>query len=306
MIDCASSYYKLDLYSYLEYKEVKPPWRIVNFVEPRVNRRYTKRIIHNCVGPYESRCASAGIVPGGSYIAAPLIGFGLCANEAEHSSPMLQSIVAFDRAESSTANLTQTNLIRVSSFCGVNGLLWGYDLARQPLRPHASLVDSVTDVYDLTPLCDATQALLGTVEKPRFPIAPGEHLICAYKSHTVRGPCRLYGAMAVAIAAERNRHADLFMEDHGVLSHERGEDTQIQESKMLRHLLHSVEQVGENLRVEYSKVFVGLRSRWVPEGHVGCVLTAAPYLHLAQRAVPQQPEALLDMTLDEWQAAHGS
>jgi len=116
----------------------------------------------------------------------------------------------------------------------------------------------------------------------------------------------IYGAMAVAIAAERNRHADLFMEDHGVLSHSQNEDTQMQESKMLRHLLHSVEQVGENLRIEYSKVFVGLRSWWVPKGHVGCVLTAAPYLHLAQKAVPHRPEALLDMTLDEWQAAHGS
>ena len=274
-----------------------------------VKRRDAASIISRSVGSYENWCASAGILPGGGYIAAPLIGFGLCADEAEGSSPMLQSIVAFDRAESSTANLTQTNLIRVSSFCGVNGLLWGYDLARQPLRPHHALADSFGDsnrkVYDLEPLCDATQALLGTVKAPLFPIAPGEHLVCAYKSHTVRGACRLYGAMAIAIAADRSRHADLFMEDHGVLSYSEGEDThnqdaQAQENRMLRHLLRSVEQVGENLGVEYSKVFIGLRSWWVPEGHVGCVLTAAPYLHLARNAVPRQPSDLLDMTLDEW------
>lgn len=259
--------------------------------------RNAARIINTCVGSYENWCASAGILPGGSYIATPLIGFGLCADEAEISSPMLQSIVAFDRAESSTANLTQTNLIRVSSFCGVNGLLWGYDLARQPLQPHSSLSHDSFDVHDLTPLCEATQTLLGTVKEPRFSIAPGEHLVCAYKSHTVRGACRLYGAMAIAIAADRSRHADLFMEDHGVLASEESED------RMLRHLLRSVEQVGANLRVEYSKVFIGLRSWWVPEGHVGCVLTAAPYLHLARNAVPRQPADLLGMTLDDWVSA---
>ena len=278
----------------------------------RRGERNAARIINICVGSYENWCASAGILPGGGYIAAPLIGFGLCADEAEHSSPMLQSIVAFDRAESSTANLTQTNLIRVSSFCGVNGLLWGYDLARQPLPASRRVCRCVRRAKNgdlrLGHCARRRKPLLGTAKEPHFSIAPGEHLVCAYKSHTVRGACRLYGAMAIAIAADRSRHADLFMEDHGVFSGSESVDTnnqdvQTQESRMLRHLLRSVEQVGENLGVEYSKVFIGLRSWWVPEGHVGCVLTAAPYLHLAQNAVPGQPSDLLDMTLDKWVSA---
>lgn len=276
--------------------------------ERKRGERNAARIVSRCIGPYDRWCASAGIQSGGGYIAAPLIGFGLCADEGEGSSPLLQSIVAFDRAESSTANLTQTNLIRVSSFCGVNGLLWGYDLARQPMQLLPWLSDSRTEVYDLTPLCEATQTLLGTIEEPRFPVAPGEHLICAYKSHTVCGPCRVYGAMAIGISNQRDRHADLFMEDHGVF--DEGEcaecesaNVENQEHRKLRHLLRSVQQVGENLHIEYSKMFIGLRWWWVPEGHIGCVLTAAPYLHLAQFAVPTQPDDLPSMTLDEWISA---
>jgi histidine decarboxylase len=212
---------------------------------------------------------------------------------------LLDGILAFDRAESSTANLTQTNLIAVSSFCGINGLVWGYDLAKQPLRRHPLLPEEqFPQAYDLTPLLEATQALLGTVREPRFPVAPGEHLVCAYKSHTALGPCRLYGAMAIGIASERDRHADLFMEDHGTLAD--ADD----EALVLGNLLRSVAGIGENLGVRYEMVFVGLRSCWVAGGRVGCALTAAPYLHLARAAVPDHEVGALEgISLARWQAS---
>lgn len=260
--------------------------------------RDSARILSACVGPYDRYCASAGVASAAGYIAAPLIGLGLADLSCSHpGSRLLDGILAFDRAESSTANLTQTNLIAVSSFCGINGLVWGYDLAKQPLRRHPLLAGKEhPQAYDLTPLLEATQALLGTVREPRFPVAPGEHLVCAYKSHTVLGPCRLYGAMALAVAAERDRHADLFMEDHGTLADED------EEALVLGNLLRSVAGIGENLGVHYEKVFVGLRSCWVAEGRVGCALTAAPYLHLARLAAPSTaPEALAGMTLSQWE-----
>ena len=63
--------------------------------------------------------------PTDAYIAAPLIAFGVTPRLASET---LTKIVAFDRAEASFANITQTNMVQVSSFNGLNGILLGFDL----------------------------------------------------------------------------------------------------------------------------------------------------------------------------------
>lgn len=269
---------------------------------PAQTFRPVRRLLPKCVGPYERFSASAGMSSAAGYITAPLIGLGLTELSCSHpGSTMLDRIIAFDRAESSAANLTQTNLIAVSSFCGINGLIWGYDLARQPLVHHELLCpNGHSNAFELTPLLKATESLLGTVQMPRFPVAPGEHLVCAYKSHTSLGPGWLYGAMAIGIAEERGKHADLFMEDHGTLAEK------AEEQVVLENLFRSVHVIGANLGVRYEKVFLGLSSVWVPDGQVGCALTAAPYLHLAQAAVPSgDPQLLAEMSLQEWESSVG-
>jgi len=52
---------------------------------------------------------------------------------------------------------------------------------------------------------------------------------------------------------------------------------------------------------------VGCKIEWIPEGHVGCALTCAPYVVLARQvvAVGERPEALLGLTLSEWEEAIG-
>jgi len=42
----------------------------------------------------------------------------------------LDGTVAFDKAESSEAYIGQINLIVASSFSGLNGVIWGYDIAK--------------------------------------------------------------------------------------------------------------------------------------------------------------------------------
>ncbi len=73
---------------------------------------------------------------------------------------------------------------------------------------------------------------------------------------------------------------------------------------MLGHLIDAVGQIGDNLGVRYEKVLIGFRSRTVEAGEVGCVLTAAPYVHLAQKAVPhERPKLLEQISLAEWENA---
>jgi histidine decarboxylase len=187
-------------------------------------------------------------------------------------------------------------MVRVSSFNGLSGALLGLDLLPQPpaLSP---LLPEEPEVYAAEPLFAATRSLLGTVTERRFPIRPGQHLLCAYKELVIEGPARLYGAMAIAIPEDPRRDADLFMEDHGVL------DTDCTKQCVAAELLGSVRQVGENLGVRYARVFLSVQERFVPSSLVGCVLTAAPYLKLARGAVPPAgASALGSLSVAGWES----
>jgi len=261
-------------------------------------------ILRACVSPFSSYCSASGMQPTDAYITAPMLGTGTTEIDCSHSgSQMLDNIVAFDRAESSFANVTQTNMVAVSSFNGLQGAVLGYDLLPQPLRRHP-LVDAeeYPHVYDAEPLFRATQALFGTVQEKHFPIAPGQHLLCAYKTLTKNGPCILYGALAVAIAKDRSRNADLYMEDHGTFvgTHNKAANLE-QQTTVTENLIRSIGHIGRNIGVEYEKIFIGLRVKSVGAGEIGCVITAAPYIHLAKSAIVENDPALLQhLPIDEW------
>lgn len=217
---------------------------------------------------------------------------------------MLDNIIAFDKAEGSHANITQTNMITVSSFNGVNGALIGYDLIKQNLERHPLLADEekFSNIYSAEPLFETTKALFGTVKDKHFPIFPGQHIMCAYKAINKNGPCIMYGALAIAIPSDRLQNADLFMEDHGTISGKHTKSAHIdQEQSILDHLILSTQRIGENLGIEYEKIFVGFKQLSVQAGEVGCIITAAPYIHIAQRAIPNKDLNWLEhITLNEW------
>jgi histidine decarboxylase len=234
--------------------------------------------------------------PDGSYVAAPLLAFGLSPRLASAS---LSRTVAFDRAEGAGPNVTQTNMVRVSSFNGPGGLLLGYDLLPGELAP-SGLAPGRREAYDAAPLFAATRALFGTVAEPRFPIAPGAHLLCAYKECFLEGPGTLYAAFAIGLPQDRERDADLFMEDVGAL--DPAPDVEGQHRGLADALLDSAALVGENLGVRYERVLVAVEAFDVPEGHVGCALAAAPYVQLAQGVVPEEgAESLVRLSPREWE-----
>lgn len=278
--------------------------------------RATSALLKRVVGPFDRYCCGSGTEPKAAYVTAPLIGIGVAPLACSHSgSSLLDHTIAFDRAEADTANITQTNMICVSSFNGLQGLLLGYDLLNQPRCSHPLLNLPTTEVLDATPLFAATKALFGTVEAKHFPIAPGQHLPCAAKTSYQTGPCLLYGALAIAIAERREQNADLFLEDLGTLPNPCTKnagsimDTDEaacpdQEVMVLGHLVDAVGRISDNLGVRYCRVFVGFRSRRIEVGEVGSVLTAVPYIRLAKRAVPDnRPETLGEYSVSEWEAA---
>lgn len=253
-------------------------------------------LLGRCVGPFERHCAATPMSPDSAYVAAPLLAFGTAPLLASAS---LSRTVAFDRAEAAEANVTQTNMVRVSSFNGPSGLLLGHDVLPSGIEP-SRLAPDRPEACDAGPLFAATRSLFGTVGARRFPAMPGQHLLCAYKEAFLEGPGLMYAAFAIGLPEDRGRDADLFMEDVGALDSE--EDAESQRRALADALLDSAALVGENLRVRYACVLVGVRVHAVPEGSVGCALAAAPYVQLARAAVPEEgAEALGRLSPQEWE-----
>jgi histidine decarboxylase len=254
------------------------------------------RLISGVVGPFDHYCAGCPLDPEAAYVTAPVIGIGVFSRAQAIGSLQLRQTLAFDRAEADAANLTQANLVTVSSFNGIHGLLLGHDLLRQDPKPHLLLRNPA--VFDAAPLLDASQALLGTVEDPHFPIFPGQHVLSAARVFHAEGPGYLYGAIAIAVTESRDRHADLFLEDGCLVS----DWSQTAEKRILCDLVDSVQRIGENVGAVYTQIFVSVRYRQVASGCAGCALVAVPYLHLARGAVLEgAPHLLLSLPLSAWQ-----
>jgi histidine decarboxylase len=258
-------------------------------VDMTTRGRPVEELLSRVRGPFDDWCTGCPLSPGASYVAVPVLTSAV--TQRGVGSLLLDEIVAFDKAEATEANLTQTNLIQVSSFCGPEGLLLGYDLMPRPLIPHPVYPQhyrsrsEAIPVYDLMPLCVASRELLGTVAKPHFPIRPGSLVPCAYKARYAVGPCVLYVAMAIGIPKDRSRNADLFMEDNGVWPATSADEERLALESVVSALASSVTRIGANLNVSYQAVFLGIRTQTVQVQEVGCVLSAAPYLHLARSAV---------------------
>ncbi len=219
-------------------------------------------------------------------------------------STLLDEINAFDAAEVAGANLGQLNMITVSSFCGPQGLVWGYDVCA-PEGGHRAL-GTVSrnglraDVYDLSTLTDAFERLVGTVDAKRFPFMAGAHVPAAMKTRYAREPGVLYAALALGIPEHRRTDACLLMENPGFCADPAQWPSQ--RGAVLDAMAASVLAVGENQRVRYNKVFVGVAAAEVKPSQVACAAAMAPYFRLAGDAfVKGNP--LHRMSLEAWEGA---
>lgn len=219
-------------------------------------------------------------------------------------STLLDEINAFDSAEVSGVNLGQLNVITVSSFCGPQGMIWGYDIC-QPAGGHrvlgsASRAGQQAEIYDLDDLAMPFERLIGTVEEKRFPFMPGSHVPAALKSKTTREPGILYAALALGIPEDRRRQACLMMENTGFCANDG--DWNAKRQQILARQAESVLAIGENQQVRYDKIFVGLSSAEIKPGQTGCAMAMAPYFRLAKNAFVEERD-LSKLTIEEWETA---
>ncbi|MGW1197946.1 histidine decarboxylase, pyruvoyl type [Streptomyces sp. NPDC002536] len=248
-----------------------------------------------------------------------------------------ENIVSYDRCEAADANIAQINMETASSFCGLNGALWGYHVARvnggkrEPLFtiPAADDPRIPTDlaVYPATDLLGATEKLFGHVEAKdvRHPPMPGAHVICANKSATVRGPAYAWAIIAIAIAKQPTggpeRFSNLFIEDCGTFpvqlhqARKLGADTRIPNKEQVKELLEdrikvvakSIALCGQDYHgAGYEAAYISAKAIYAGPDEVGCALACAPYVLLSPKDVPKDvseagPERLIDITLDSWE-----
>ena len=275
-----------------------------------------KEVVNGAVGPFEQYCDGYGNSgsSGLGYISVLKLQTGKVKADMD---VVLEDIVSYDRAESLGTYVGQINMVAASSFSGLNGAVWGYHLAKEESIAQGTIKPLFTKkrsdgveipVYSVEPLLEAGKRLFGTSEKRRFSILPGAHVNCAVKNHTVKGPTSIWCAIALAMAEDRTKDSNLFIEDAGDFPDIKDDE---QRTAYLDDLMHniavSIIRCGDDSGVKYKEIFVGYKTEWVPQGYVGCALTCAPYVVLAKKAIPQgkKPQDLLSLTIAEWEKAVG-
>jgi histidine decarboxylase len=268
-------------------------------------------VVSGAVSPFTKYCDGYGNngASGNGYISVLTLGVGVVTSDMD---PGLEGIVAYDRAETNDTYIGQINMITASSFNGLNGLVWGYHLAKsdkladgtaKPIFERQRKDGGKLLVYSADPLLDAGARLFGTNNQRRYPMLPGAHVICATKDISVKGPCIIWSAIAIAIAEDREKDSNLFIEDCGSCPAFESDAKRTEYfDKLVRNIVECVLRCGEDNNAKYKEVFIGYKSTWVSEGQTGCALVAAPYVVLAKDAIPSGGVSkLLDMTISQWE-----
>ncbi|MEJ2695434.1 MAG: histidine decarboxylase, pyruvoyl type [Candidatus Sulfobium sp.] len=272
------------------------------------------------ISPYDRYCdgyARPG-ADGNGYVSVVKVGTGTVVKTDDF---LLDGVLAYDRAEASDAYIGQINMQTASSFCGIAGQVWGYDLATADVIARGeqkSILEvkqydcSALPVYDAQPLIDAGIALFGTEKNRRFPPAPGAHVLCANKSVTALRPkegplqkgqaCGVWCSIALSIGRDRDNAADLFIEDGGFWTqNDNPNDLKAFVEKHREALVWSVVACGKYQNVLYDRTYISFAYTIMKPGEVGTALAVAPYITLARDAVPSGGFSSLNrMTLSEW------
>jgi len=234
-------------------------------------------------------------------------------------------IVSYDRCECNDAYIGAINMLTASSFSGLQGVIWGYDLAVAENLRDSKLYDQkwpdgfITPVYDIQPLLDATERLYGHAEpsQQRFNPLPGSMVVCANKSATSDPSSDVkegwaFSFIALSILNDRDSGSNLFIEDCDIIdinnpdgTQKTKEDVQKILNNTLRKVTECVVLCGEDQNIKYKETFIGYRVIKFNETQVGCALACAPYVTLARNAIPQgmNPSQLTEMTISEWENA---
>lgn len=237
----------------------------------------------------------------------------------------LNSITSFDQAETQDNYIGQINMITASSFSGIGGSVWGYDLAYNTrfdtLEPFAVMEQydgSQMELYDAAPLFEAAEALYGTYDNRKYPPLPGGHIICADKSVSASYPTdvnnlqddegfAVWAMLSLSLANNRDQDASCFIEDFGIWKNQNPTDAELVEylDEHRKQIAKCTIACGQHNKVTYKKSFIGYAYAIIKPGEIGTALNAAPYITLAQKALQKGSfEMLKQITLNEWLEEH--
>lgn len=262
------------------------------------------KIIQSAISPYDNYCV--GYHGGKNYLTALILSFGTFKKTFNHKgSEILDNTIAFDKAEISEAYLGQINMTIVSSFCGPQGLIWGYDLVKNedvsPFMFSSKIQKDLKEFGDIKikngeNLKKAAKALFGTNKERHFPFLPGTHVPCAGRFYIRPGPTILYGTVAIGIPKNRERSACLLMEDVGEITGSKRVLKSMKE-KLMINAAKAVLEVGQSQKINYQEIFIDFLAERVKVDEIGCILVAMPYFLLAKKALNKN---LLNQDLEAW------
>ena len=284
-------------------------------VEPRL-----AEIVRNCRNGTASSCGGylepTATGQPGAYVSTILLSTGSVNLEQFPGFPFeedldqgMAEIVSYDRAERNDAYIGEINMLQASSFSGVNGAIWGYDLAIDSRIGKTYPVGRIEGIpiYSLIPLRDATRQLFGVADDRHFPPQKGAMVVCAEKYRTSMpsdGRLWIWCALGFAIAEDRDRHACLFMEDTGAMKLGEDDEQTVREKldDRLNRIAYAAYLCGENQGADYKKIYIGWKASYIPKNHVGCALTCAPYVTLPSGAFRNiSPETgILELSTEDW------
>ena len=279
-----------------------------------------EEIVRNCRNTTPNSCGGylepTATGQPGAYVSTILLSTGAVNLEQFPGFPFeedldqgMAQIVSYDRAECNDSYIGQVNMLQASSFSGVNGAIWGYDLAVDSRIGKTYPVGRIENIpiYSLIPLRDATRQLFGVANERHFPPQEGAMVVCAEKYRTSMvsdGNMWIWCALGFAIAEDRDNHACLFMEDTGIMTLPEDEEVAVRTrlDDRLNRIAYAAYLCGENQGARYKKIYIGWKASHIPKNHVGCALACAPYVTLPDGAFSNiSPEsAILELSTEDW------
>lgn len=283
-------------------------------------------IDRTAISPYDQWCDGYGMPGsiGNGYVNILKVS---CGAVDKTQDALIDEIVTYDKGECADAYVGQINMLTASSFNGIQGQIWGHDLAAhddvkngkiKPLFSVKQFDGSDLDVYDAKPLIQAGIELFGTDKDRRYHPAPGAHVICANKGVVAYRPKEgqelkdgeAYGVwcfIAISLTTDPNYAANLFIEDAGTWTKNDSEQDLINFlDERRKEIVWSVVECGNDSGVLFDRTYIGYNYVMMKPNQIGNAITVGPYVTLARDAVPEGGFGQLNnMTITDWLKEQG-
>lgn len=295
--------------------------RMIATAPGRHEKMRTPHIDRTAISPYDQWCDGYGMpgAYGNGYVNVLKVS---CGTVEKTKDALIDGIVTYDKAECADAYVGQINMLTASSFNGIQGQIWGHDLAAhddikngkiEPLFTVKQFDGSDLEVYDGKPLIQAGIELFGTDADRRYHPAPGSHVICANKGVTAYRPKEgaptkegeAYGVwcfIAISLTTDPDYCANLFIEDAGVWTENDSEQDMIDFlNERRKEIVWSVVECGNDSGVLFDRTYISYNYVMMKPNEIGNAITVGPYVTLAKDAIPEAGFAKLnDMTITDW------